>query len=172
MKPRRPRDVRRVDTGARPEPRVHPIPGTALTVEWDQSWEAYVVRGDGAPTGGGPLVSIEDLARALAPVSVPEELRAALAADRALRPPYVTDEWRRLVDVVTALLEPLGNAVIQVVPYIPAPRAQAVEVSTDPDLTEAGPRAHQILTGAGYRVRPSGDLVGSYLVMRKDQASP
>lgn len=154
-----------------PEPRVHPIPGTALTVQWDQSWEAYVVRGPGAPTGGGPLVSIEDLAKAL-PVPLSEPLRTALAADRALRPPYVTDEWRRLVDIVTDLLEPLGSAVTQVVPYIPAPRLQAVEVSTDPDLAQAGPRAHQVLTEAGYRVRPSGDLVGAYLVMRKDQVSP
>ncbi|MEE2051757.1 hypothetical protein, partial [Nocardiopsis tropica] len=154
-----------------PAPRVHPIPGTDLTVQWNQSWEAYVVKGPGAPTGGGPLVSIEALAQALDPVPLPEELRAALAADRAVRPPYVTDEWRRLVEIVTALLEPLGNAVTQVVPYIPAPRAQAVEVSTDPDLIEAGPRAHQILTEAGYRVRPAGTLVGAYLVMRKEQAS-
>ena len=81
MKRRRLRNVRRVDADAAawgPEQRVHPVPGTDLTVEWDQAWECYVVRGPGAPQGGGPLETIEDLARALDPVALPEPVRAAL----------------------------------------------------------------------------------------------
>lgn len=174
MRRRRLRDVRRVDADAAawgPAQRVHPVPGTDLTVEWDQAWECYVVRGPGAPQGGGPLETIEDLARALDPVALPEQLRAALAADRAMRPPLVGDGWRRRLDHVRALLAPLGTAVTQVVPYIPAPRLEAVEVSTDPAITRAGPQAHQILTGAGYRVRPSGDLVGAYLVLPGEEST-
>lgn len=169
---RRIRDVRRGDANAAagsPAPRVHPLPGTDLTVEWDQPWQAYVVRGPGAPTQGGPLETIEALAQALAPVVLPEQVRTALAADRAMRPPLVGDAWRRRVDHIRRLLAPLGTAVTHVVPYIPAPHLEAVEVTTDPAIDRAGPEAYQILTGAGYRVRPAGDLVGAYLV-RSDTA--
>lgn len=154
------------------EPRVHPVPGTALTVRWDRAWESYVVNGPGAPTGGGPLETLQALAQALAPVRLPEGLRTALAADRAVRPPLVGDEWRRSVDHVRGILAPLGTAVRQVTAYTAAPALQAVEVYTDPAVTRAGPEAHRALTGAGYRVRPHGDLVGAYLVMRQGQASP
>lgn len=155
---------------AAPAPRVHPLPDTDLTVEWDQGWEAYVVRGPGAPHGTGPLETIEALAAALDPVPVPEQVRAALAADRAVRPPLVGDAWRRRLEHVRELLAPLATAITHIVPYIPDPRLEAVEVTTDPAITQAGPTAHQILTEAGYRVRPSGTLVGTYLVMPKDTA--
>ncbi|USY23544.1 hypothetical protein NE857_33985 (plasmid) [Nocardiopsis exhalans] len=158
--------MRRIDPGAKPRsPRVYLIPGTGLTVEWDQPWEAYVVKGPGAPTDGGPLETLQELVTALDPVPLPEQVRASLAADRAWHPPLIGDDWRRRVKHVRELLAPLGTAVTQVVPYIPAPHLEAVEVATDSTITRAGPQAHQILTGAGCRVRPHGDLVGAYLVL-------
>lgn len=145
------------------DPRVHPVPGTALTVEWDQAWEAYVVRGPGAPADGGPLETLEALARAL-PVPLPERLRTALAADRAVRPPLVGDAWRRRLTHIREILAPLGTALTTVAPYIAVPRLEAVEVATDPAVPRAGTEARRILAEAGYQVDPHGDLAGTYLV--------
>lgn len=171
MKRRRIQGWRCVDADTPPSPpapRVHPVPGTDLTVQWDQGWEAYVIRGPGAPTGDGPLETLQTLAAALDPVPLPEQIREALAADRAMYPPLVGDAWRRRLEHVRELLAPLTTAITHIVPYIPTPHLEAVEVSTDPAITQAGPTAHQILTEAGYRVRPAGTLVGAYLVMPKD----
>lgn len=163
MIPRRPRDLRRVDTGA--EPRVHRVPGTDLTAEWNQPWETYVVRGPGAPTDGGPLETLQDLAAALDPVPLPEQLRAALAADRAMRPP-IADSWRRRVNTVGALLAPLGTALRMVVPHILGGEfAQAVHVQVDPDIDAAVERAGELVEQAGYRLLPHGTLPGAYLVV-------
>ncbi|MFY7069061.1 hypothetical protein ACOQFV_24655 [Nocardiopsis changdeensis] len=156
------------------DPRVHPVPGTALTVEWDQAWEAYVVRGPGAPTDGGPLETLQALAQALDPVPLPERLRTALAADRAVRPPLVGDDWRRRLTHIREILAPLGTALTTVAPYIAAPRLEAVEVATDPAVPRAGTEARRILSEAGYQVDPHGDLASTYLVTQAgaDPAHP
>lgn len=167
MIPRRLRDVRRVETGtAAAEPRVHPIPGSDLTVEWDQPWEAYVVKGPGAPQGTGPLESIEALADALDPVPVPEQVRTALAADRALRPP-IADSWRRRVTTIGAVLAPLGSALRMVAPHILGGEdAQAVHVQVDADIPAAAERARTLVEDAGYRLIPYGaQPFGDYLVV-------
>ena len=166
MIPRRPRDVRRVDPSAETtEPRAHLIPGTDLTVEWDQPWEAYVVRGTGAPTDGGPLESIEALAAALDPVPVPEQVRTALAADRAMRPP-IADSWRRRVNTVGEVLAPLGTALRMVIPHILGGGTdQAVHVQIDADIPAAAERARELVEQAGYRLLPHGTLPGAYLVV-------
>lgn len=162
----KPREVRRADPGPQATgPRVHPIPGTRLTVEWDQPWEAYVVDGPGAPQGTGPLASIEDLASALAPVPLPAPVRTALAADRALHPP-IADAWRRRVDMVRAVLAPLGTALRTVSPYIlGAETSQAVHVQIDPGIGAAAERARQLVEQAGYRMLPHHPQAGVYLVL-------
>lgn len=166
----------RTDAGAQaPTERTHPVPGTRWAVRWSHPWECYVISGPGAPDVGQALESVQALARALAPVALPEPLRVALAVDRAVRPPYVHDRWRRRVQLITALLEPLGEGMIEAAPYIAAPALEAVQVWLDSDLDGAEPWARQILTQAGYRMERAGPDPGTeglYLVYSTGRIRP
>lgn len=169
----RPRRLHRVESAHRPDPpqRTHPLPGTPWCVGWAPETESYYITGADAPTTGGVLPSVEDLAAVVAPTPIPAQVREALHADRAVRPP-IADSWRRRVDTIGAVLAPLGTALRMVVPHILGDEAaQAVHVQVDPDIPAAAETARRLVEEAGYGWAPHGtQQSGAYLVTRSRRA--
>ena len=166
--------MHRAEPVHRPDPprRTHPLPGTPWHLGWAQETESYYITGPEAPTTGGVLPSVQDLAAVVAPTPIPERIREALHADRAVRPP-IADSWRRRVDTIYAVLAPLGTALRMVVPHIlGGDAAQAVHVQVDPDIPAAAETARRLVQEAGYQWSPHGtQQPGAYLITSQD-ASP